>query len=78
MHTHSCIKCNQSYQSKDEDAYYCETCNKARLAIAAQVDAQVASRPSKREAPGFEERMAGFKSVRGIPMVNLPKHGGKN
>lgn len=75
MHTHACIKCKQSYQSKDEDAYYCESCNNARLAIAAEIDAKVSAQPSRRAAPNFEERMAGFQKVKGIPMINLPHNG---
>lgn len=45
MNQHNCIKCNAQYQDADPDAYYCPPCLKAKKQIAAQVDAQFASRP---------------------------------
>lgn len=47
MKTHNCIKCNVSYPSNEEDAYYCPKCEKEKKVIAAKVDAQMANRPKK-------------------------------
>jgi hypothetical protein len=50
MSTFTCIKpaCANTYESNEQEAYYCPDCVAANKAIAAQIDAQIASRPSKR------------------------------
>lgn len=49
MNTHVCIKpaCGATYQSEDEERYYCPPCLEAKMALAAQIDAQIANRPPK-------------------------------
>lgn len=49
MHNHSCIKpgCSNQYQDNDPDAYYCPSCQEAKKALAAQIDASIGSRPKK-------------------------------
>lgn len=56
MKTHVCIKpdCETSYQSKEEDAYYCESCQKANKALAKKIDAQVASRPKRKQTSNWQ------------------------
>lgn len=49
MHTISCIKCGDNYQSEDPDPYYCKSCNDARLALAEEVDAKIRARGTKRK-----------------------------
>lgn len=44
VYTHQCIKCKSSYQDEDPDVYLCETCTKAKLEIAAKIDAEFAMR----------------------------------
>lgn len=46
---HKCVKatCDNTYQSKDEDAYFCNDCQKEKNAIAKQIDARFAHRPSR-------------------------------
>lgn len=73
MMQHKCIKCGSSYESEDTDAYYCDSCNEEKLAIAKRIDAQVAARPSKRGGPSFDEQMAQYETRGGITMINLPK-----
>ena len=51
MHKHTCIKpaCSNTYEDEEQDAYYCEECKTANVALAKQIDAQIASRPTKRK-----------------------------
>lgn len=51
MSEYTCIKpaCENKYKSDDGEAYYCPNCKEANKAIAAKVDAQIASRPKKRK-----------------------------
>jgi hypothetical protein len=50
MNTFKCIKpsCDKSYETEETEAYYCPSCVTANKVLAKQIDAQVASRPSKR------------------------------
>lgn len=50
MTDYTCIKpaCDNKYQSSDTEAYYCPSCVEEKNKIAKKVDAQIASRPSKR------------------------------
>lgn len=50
MFSLSCIKCKTSYQSEDEEPYYCGECLAVRNKIAKEVDAKLALRP-KKEVP---------------------------
>lgn len=55
---HECIKCRASYQDSDPDAYLCPSCQEAKKAIAAQIDAQFSSKARvtvKSELQEFEE-----------------------
>lgn len=55
---HECIKCRATYQDTDTEAYLCASCQDAKRAIAAQVDAQFATRPRttvKSDLQIFEE-----------------------
>lgn len=54
MNQHECIKCRGAYRSEDPDAYLCGTCFEAKKAIARDVDAQFASRPSVRVVSDLE------------------------
>lgn len=58
MIQHKCTKCGSSYQDEDVEAYLCAPCIAERKAIAAQVDAQMASRPRtqpKSELQAYDE-----------------------
>lgn len=58
MNTHECVKCRTSYQSSDPDAYLCYSCQAAKKAIAAQIDAQFVGRVHvtvKSDLQAFEE-----------------------
>lgn len=57
MNTHQCIKpsCDNSYESKDQDAYYCPDCEKANKILAKQIDAQVAARPKRSRKSAWQE-----------------------
>lgn len=46
---HTCIKpsCGKSYNDNDEEAYYCPSCQQERKAIAAQIDARMATKVRK-------------------------------
>lgn len=50
MNTFKCIKpsCDNSYETEELESYYCPSCVTANKALAKRIDAQVASRPSKR------------------------------
>lgn len=50
MYKHKCIKpaCVNEYSDEEVDNYYCPSCVAANKVLAKQIDAQVASRPSKR------------------------------
>jgi len=73
MNSHSCIKCRETYKTEDDDAYYCEACIEEKNRIAEQIDKKMASRPSNRKAPSFEEQMQSHKQIKGITMINLPR-----
>jgi hypothetical protein len=45
MNQHECIKCRTRYSDDDVDAYLCATCAENKKKIAADIDAQFASRP---------------------------------
>ncbi len=49
MNNHTCVKpgCGATYESKDEEAYYCPPCDAARKEIAKDVDARMAAIPKK-------------------------------
>jgi len=56
--THQCLKCKAPYQDSDPEAYLCASCIVEKKAIAAQIDAQFASRPRstpKSDLQIFEE-----------------------
>jgi len=61
-YTHHCIgSCGRQYTDTDPDAYYCEPCRENRKAIAAAVDAKLASRPKREHVSSwkaFEEAQA--------------------
>ena len=64
MHTLSCIKCSAKYQSTDPDPYYCDPCNEARKALAAEIDKKVAG--SKRESVSDLQQYNALPKVRGF------------
>lgn len=68
-----CIKpkCSNSYKSEDKEPYYCPECREEKEAVARYIDSK--KKPSTRKAPGFEEKMAGFHTMKGITFINLPK-----
>lgn len=47
MHNVKCIKCNEMYESKDIDPYYCKSCNIAKIEIAKGIDAKFKNRKPK-------------------------------
>lgn len=57
MNTFTCIKpsCDKSYESEEEEAYYCKSCQEANKAIAKQIDAQVAARPKRKRTSNWKE-----------------------
>lgn len=77
IYTHKCIKadCDKTYEDTDQEPYYCESCKAEVKRIAEEIDKKIASRPSKRKAPGFEEQTANMQTVKGITFINLPKNG---
>lgn len=46
-YTHKCVKCSTSYQTEDEEAYYCETCLEARKQFTKEIDAKHATNPKE-------------------------------
>jgi predicted nucleic acid-binding Zn-ribbon protein len=40
MNTHACIKCGESYQDGDVDAYYCPPCLEVKKQLAQEMDAK--------------------------------------
>jgi uncharacterized Zn ribbon protein len=71
MFSHQCIspECSKTYQSKDEDPYYCETCTRKRNAIAKVVDKKMASIPRKPQKSALQQydespKVNGFLHVR--------------
>lgn len=49
MNKHQCIKptCDNHYEDKEPEAYYCHACREANKALAKEIDAKVASRPNR-------------------------------
>lgn len=47
-YNHIC-ECGKKYKDTDPDPYFCPSCVEERKKIAAQVDKQIASKPSKRK-----------------------------
>lgn len=69
---HKCIKCEKEYTDTDPDPYYCEQCNKERLAIAKRVNRQVAQVQSKRpHKSALQEYNESTDKVRGFLRVRL-------
>ena len=71
MFSVSCIKCGKVYESKDEDPYYCESCNKERLMIAAEVDKKLANRPRKQVMSALQAYDSDPNKVHGFIRVKL-------
>lgn len=69
----TCIKCKNTYLSDEED-YYCDNCNTIRLDIAKAIDKKFEGR-TKESPPSFDERMKEFETIKGIPVINMPKRG---
>lgn len=46
---HNCVKptCGKQYKDDAEEAFYCPDCKAEKQAIAAQIDARMASKPKK-------------------------------
>ena len=63
MYTHSCVKCQKSYQDSDPEPYLCKVCNEARLVIAAEVDKKLASRPKKENKSDFQIALERGKTI---------------
>ncbi len=53
-YTHSCIKCQNSYEDNDEEAYYCASCIEERKQMTAQIDLQIAARPRERQKSDYQ------------------------
>jgi len=75
MNKHKCIKCKTDYESLDEDAYLCDSCNEERLAMAREIDAKVGSTVGQQPngmATRYEamRRSGQLKVINGIPMIN--------
>lgn len=68
MYTHTCIRpgCGKQYESEDPDAYYCEPCDEARKAIAAEVDARLGPNVNQPKTPSDFERYIAAPKVRGF------------
>jgi hypothetical protein len=51
MNTYTCIKpvCDNTYQSADEEAYYCESCQKQNKALAQEIDKKLKSKDRKQQ-----------------------------
>ena len=58
---HTCIKpaCDNSYEDKEPDPYYCSSCQEANVALAKTIDAQIASRPKRSSVSAIKEYEAG-------------------
>lgn len=71
MFSHSCIKCKRKYESKEEDAYLCEACNEARLALAREIDAKVGSTVGQKPASDYQKFYKSSEGQKGIKFVNI-------
>lgn len=68
---HNCIKCGESYQDDEEDAYYCSVCLKEKNRIAEEVDKKMANRPRKTQQSGLAQYDAILKARGGqYPNIN--------
>lgn len=69
MYKHQCIKpsCSNSYEDKDPDAYYCESCREHNKKLAQEVEAKLPKRkPHKSLLQQYDEaqKVNGFQRVR--------------
>lgn len=74
MTTYKCIKpaCDNSYESNDTEAYYCPSCVEVNKALAKQIDAKIASRPTKNTKSAWKEYEEAAKmSVGGLTGVHI-------
>ena len=62
LYTHKC-SCGKEYQDDDPEVYFCDICIKKRKHIAAQVDAQMASRPRVESRSALKEFEAQGKTM---------------
>ena len=63
MFSHKCLKCKMGYQDSDPDEYLCPKCIEAKKAIAAQIDAQFASRPHVTPTSALQEHERNGKTI---------------
>lgn len=68
--THKCTKCSLEYQDTEPEPYYCEVCNKERLAVAKEVDARLGSTVGQQPGGEYQAYLKGPK-VRGFLHVKL-------
>ena len=71
MTTHVCIKpqCGATYEDSDPDPYYCPSCVIEKKALAAKIDASLASRP-KRPVLSDLQRYDQAQKIRGFVNAN--------
>ena len=62
---HTCVKCGKGYSDELEDDYYCFSCQNAKKALAAKIDAEVKARGPRRHEESMIQRYE-----------RLPKRGG--
>ena len=53
--TYSCIKCKETYESDDVEAYYCPVCLEEKKRIAQEIDAKIQTRPKKPTVSALQE-----------------------
>lgn len=68
-HTHKCLKCSSSYESQEEEAYYCEACLEERKAFAAQIDAKRAAQPKEEHKSDLQIALAKGQRMNGALFV---------
>lgn len=47
MNTHNCIKCQNTYEDADVEAYLCASCLEERKKFAETIDAKIATQPKE-------------------------------
>ena len=71
MNTHSCIKCKATYTSSDEDPYYCDPCDKARVAIAQEIDKKLSVRGERKRGISLREEYMNAPKINGFQIFKL-------
>lgn len=72
MNTFSCIKpgCTNQYQTEEEEAYYCPSCDEVRKKIAADIDSKMSTTNREVTMTPLQQYEAAEK-VRGFLRVKL-------